>query len=258
MRTPYGILKRCSQYPSAMQLIIAARRGRRVLHLVNLRQQAAGLSTYPRNVGRLTSIVNSGATARQNGYGLNTVKQCGAAFSRKSFATASTSATDDSTPKRRGRPAKSNTTKTTKPKTRKSGTKKKAKKAKPARVLTEAELEKKRELREAKKVKETIKELVAMSLKKEEPKLKSALPWNLFVSEKLKGANSFGQDNALTNIAVEYRNLPESEREVCFGPLCSFVSARVKKKNHLTDAELSSDRPSIGKQADYPKRTSGK
>ncbi|EED24041.1 HMG box protein, putative [Talaromyces stipitatus ATCC 10500] len=200
-----------------MQLIFAARRGRRVLHQVDLQQKATLSTRAPiavSHVRRVFRLADNRAAVPLTRNGTNTLKQLGAVSQRNQYATSTTTSSvapgDTPAPKRRGRPPKSDggeTLKQRKPK------KKKAKKVKKVRKLSEGALEKRREQRQAQKVKDTIKELIAEALKKEEPKLRSPIAWNLFVSEKLKGVTELNKGSALRDIAVQYRQLPDYQRE---------------------------------------------
>lgn len=208
----------CPSTIATMQLIFAARRGRRVLHQVNLQQTAALSTRAPisaSQVRRVFRLADTRATVSWSRNGTSTLKQLGTALQRNQYSTTSTTSTvapDTPEPKRRGRPPKAEGEE--KPKKRKPK-KKKAKKVKKVRKLSEGALEKRREQRQAQKVKDTIKALIAESLKKEQPKLRSPIAWNLFVSEKLKGVNELNKSNALRDIAAQYRQLPEHQREVC-------------------------------------------
>jgi hypothetical protein len=200
-----------------MQLIFAARRGRRVLHQVNL-QQTATLSTRvpiaASHVRRVFRLADTRAALSSSKTGTSTLKQLGAALQRNQYSTTTTTTSADTAkPKRRGRPPKCEEAKPKKKATKKRKPKKKVKKV---RKLSEDALEKRRKQRQEQKVKDTIKTLIAESLKKEEPKLRSPIAWNLFVSEKLKGVDRESKSSALRDIAAQYRELPESQREVCF------------------------------------------
>lgn len=198
-----------------MQLIFAARRGRRVLHQVNL-QQTASLSTrVPIVVSHVRRVFRLADTRPTFKTGISTLNQLDAVLQRNQYSTTTTTTSaDPAKPKRRGRPPKDGEPK---PKKKAAKKRKPKKKVKKVRKLSEDALEKRRKQRQEQKVKDTIKALIAESLKKEEPKLRSPIAWNLFVSEKLKGiADKDGKSSALRDIAVQYRELPESQREVCF------------------------------------------
>lgn len=201
-----------------MQLIFAARRSRRVLHQVNL-QQTATLSTRApiavSHVRRVFRLADARTAVSPSKPGTSTLNQLGAALHRSHYSTTTTTtSTDASKPKRRGRPPKDGEEK---PKKKASKKRKPKKKVKKVRKLSEDALEKRRKQRQEQKVKDTIKSLIAESLKKEEPKLRSPIAWNLFVSEKLKGiVDREGKSSALRDIAAQYRELPEYQREVCF------------------------------------------
>jgi hypothetical protein len=202
-----------------MQLIFAARRSRRVLHHVNLQQNATLSTRVPiavSHVRRVFRLADPRAAVSASKTGTSTLNQLGAALQRNRYSTTTTTTTttpaDTSKPKRRGRPPKSGEEKPKKKATKKRKPKKKVKKV---RKLSEDALEKRRKQRQEQKVKDTIKALIAESLKKEEPKLRSPIAWNLFVSEKLKGVDKDSKSSALRDIAAQYRELPEYQREVC-------------------------------------------
>lgn len=199
-----------------MQLIFAARRGRRVLHQVSLQQTATLSTCVPIAVSHVRRVFRLAGTRPAVKIGASALKQLGAALQRNQYSTTTTTTTtsaDPSKPKRRGRPPKDGEPKPKKQAPKKRKPKKKVKKV---RKLSEDALEKRRKQRQEQKVKDTIKALIAESLKKEEPKLRSPIAWNLFVSEKLKGiVDKDGKSSALRDIAVQYRELPESQREVC-------------------------------------------
>ncbi|EEA20606.1 hypothetical protein TMatcc_000600 [Talaromyces marneffei ATCC 18224] len=198
-----------------MQLIFAARRGRRVLHQVNL-QQTTSLSTRVpiavSNVRRVFRLADTRAAVFSNKTRVSTLNQLGATFQRNQYSTTTTTTSADaSKPKPRGRPPKSSEEK---PKKKAAKKRKPKKKVKKVRKLSEDALEKRRKQRQEQKVKDTIKSLIAESLKKEEPKLRSPIAWNLFVSEKLKGVDREARSSALRDIAAQYRELPEYQREI--------------------------------------------
>lgn len=204
-----------------MQLIFAARRGRRVLHQVNLRQTASLSTRVPIAVSHVQRVFRVADTRPAVQSVPSTLKQLGAALPKNQYSTTTTTTTtsaDPSKPKRRGRPPKDENAK---PKTKKKTPKKRKPKKKVKKVLklSEDALEKRRKQRLEQKVKDTIKTLIAESLKKEEPKLRSPIAWNLFVSEKLKGVEREAKGQALRDIGAQYRELPESQREVCFPPV---------------------------------------
>lgn len=213
--TPTVIRQR--QSLPTMQLIFAARRGRRVLHQVNL-QQTASLSTrVPIAVSHVRRVFRLADTRPAAPTGSSTLKQLGAALPRNQYSTTqTTTSADPSKPKRRGRPPKGGEAKPKKKAPKKRKPKKKVKKV---AKLSEDALEKRRKQRQEQKVKDTIKTLISESLKKEEPKLRSPIAWNLFVSEKLKGVDRESKGSALRDIGAQYRELPESQREVCFPTL---------------------------------------
>ncbi|KAF3392954.1 hypothetical protein DPV78_009549 [Talaromyces pinophilus] len=195
-----------------MQLIFAARRGRRVLHQVNLQQTAALSTRVPIVVSHVRRVFRLANTRPTFKAGTSTLNQLGAVLQRNQYSTTTTTTSaDPAKPKRRGRPPKDGEPK---PKKKAAKKRKPKKKVKKVRKLSEDALEKRRKQRQEQKVKDTIKALIAESLKKEEPKLRSPIAWNLFVSEKLKGiADKDGKSSALRDIAVQYRELPESQRE---------------------------------------------
>lgn len=167
--------------------------------------------------------------------GTSIIKQLGAALPRNQYSTTTTTTSaDPSAPKRRGRPPKGEKAK---PKTKKKAPKKRKPKKKVKKVLklSEDALEKRRKQRLEQKVKDTIKTLIAESLKKEEPKLRSPIAWNLFVSEKLKGVEREGKGQALRDIGAQYRELPESQREVCSSPF-SEITMRMRTNQRFQQA----------------------
>lgn len=183
-------------------------------------QQIATLSTRVpiavSHVRRVFCLADTRAAVSASKTGTSSLNQLGAALQRNQYSTTTTTTTtsaDTSKPKRRGRPPKSGEEKPKKKATKKRKPKKKVKKV---RKLSEDALEKRRKQRQEQKVKDTIKALIAESLKKEEPKLRSPIAWNLFVSEKLKGVDRESKSSALRDIAAQYRELPEYQREVCF------------------------------------------
>lgn len=185
-----------------MQFMFAARRGRRVLQRFNL-QQTATLSTrvsLPVSHARRAFRLADNRTAPLiNNNGHHSIERF-TALQRNNYSAS----------------AAKPPPKKTKAKTTKKPTKKKSAKQ-PKKELTPEELEKKESRKKDLKIKNEIKELKALTLKNEEPKLLPTSPWPFYLKGKLQGIRGEEVRTAFKTAAEEFKNISASEREVCDG-----------------------------------------